>query len=103
MAAFPKEPPAPDTIVHAPVPTPGSLPARVTVVKPQVDAPVWSAPAAEVVGGAVNEMERVCAALVPQLLLAVTDTLPLVVTKLTTIPVVPCPDVMAAPEGTVQL
>ena len=33
-------PPVPETIVHSPVPTVGELPARVTDVSPQVDAPV---------------------------------------------------------------
>ena len=33
-------PPAPETMLHAPVPTEGALPARVTVVNPQVAAPV---------------------------------------------------------------
>ena len=33
-------PPVPETIVHSPVPTAGVLPARVTVVKPHVEAPV---------------------------------------------------------------
>jgi hypothetical protein len=33
------EPPIPDVIVHAPVPTAGALAARVTVVKPHVAAP----------------------------------------------------------------
>ena len=48
-------------------------------------------------------MANVCAALVPQLLLAATEILPLVVPKVITMPVVPCPDVMVAPAGTVQL
>jgi hypothetical protein len=33
-------PPAPDVIVHAPVPTAGVLAARVTVVSPQVAEPI---------------------------------------------------------------
>jgi hypothetical protein len=45
-------PPVPLTMLQAPVPTEGVLPARVTVVKPQVDDPVWSDPAAAVVGAA---------------------------------------------------
>ena len=45
-------PPVPLTMLQAPVPTVGTLPARVTEVNPQVAKPVWSAPAADVVGGA---------------------------------------------------
>ena len=43
-------PPVPLTMLHAPVPTVGTLPARVTEVSPQVADPVWSAPALAVVG-----------------------------------------------------
>ena len=43
-------PPVPLMMLHAPVPTVGVLPARVTMVDPQVEDPVWSAPAAAVVG-----------------------------------------------------
>jgi hypothetical protein len=43
-------PPVPAVIVHAPVPIAGVLAARVTVVKPQVAAPVWSGPAFATVG-----------------------------------------------------
>ena len=43
-------PPVPDTILHAPVPLVGLFPARATEVNPQVDAPVWSGPAAAAVG-----------------------------------------------------
>jgi hypothetical protein len=43
-------PPVPDMILHAPVPTAGVLAARVTVVRPHVDAPVWSGPALATVG-----------------------------------------------------
>ena len=35
-----KDPPVPVIIDHAPIPTTGLLPARVTIVKPQVAAPV---------------------------------------------------------------
>jgi hypothetical protein len=45
-------PPVPLTMLQAPVPTEGVLPARVTVVNPHVDEPVWSVPAAAVVGAA---------------------------------------------------
>ena len=38
--AIPKDPPEPLTIVHAPVPIEGVLAAKVTVVNPQVAAPV---------------------------------------------------------------
>ena len=47
-------PPAPLTMLQAPVPTVGVLPARVTVVNPQVAELVWSAPAAAVVGFLLN-------------------------------------------------
>ena len=43
-------PPVPLKILHTPVPTVGVLAAKVTSVSPQVAAPVWSAPAAAVVG-----------------------------------------------------
>ena len=43
-------PPEPDIILQAPVPTDGLFPAKVTLVNPQVDDPVWSAPALAVVG-----------------------------------------------------
>ncbi len=45
-----KLPPVPETILHAPVPTLGLFPAKVTCVKPHVAEPVWSVPAADVVG-----------------------------------------------------
>ena len=48
-------PPVPLTMLQAPVPTEGVLPARVTEVNPQVEAPVWSAPALAVVGARVME------------------------------------------------
>ena len=44
-------PPTPLTILHAPVPIVGEFPARVTLVNPQVDAPVWSGPAKAVISG----------------------------------------------------
>jgi len=47
-------PPAPEVIVQAPVPIAGVLAARVTVVNPHVDAPVWSGPALDVVGLRLN-------------------------------------------------
>ena len=43
------------------------------------------------------------AALVPQLLVAVTHTLPELLPKVTVMPVVPCPKVIIAPAGTVQV
>ena len=43
-------PPVPETIDHEPVPIEGALAASVTVVSPQVAAPVWSGPALAVVG-----------------------------------------------------
>jgi predicted Abi (CAAX) family protease len=48
--AFAKDPPAPLTIVQRPVPMTGVFAARVTVVSPQVAAPVWLAPATDTVG-----------------------------------------------------
>ena len=50
LLALPKLPPDPLTLVQAPVPTAGALAAKVTCVKPQVEAPVWSAPALAGVG-----------------------------------------------------
>jgi hypothetical protein len=47
-------PPVPLTMLQAPVPFDGALPANVTVVNPQVDEPVWSAPALAVVGVALT-------------------------------------------------
>ena len=46
------DPPAPDTMVHVPVPTVGALPAKVAEV-PQI---FWSAPALATVGLAVKVM-----------------------------------------------
>ena len=43
-------PPNPLTMLHAPVPKVGEFPARVTLVNPQVADPVWSGPAAAVLG-----------------------------------------------------
>ena len=43
-------PPVPLTMLQAPVPTDGVLPAKVTEVNPQVADPVWSTPALAVVG-----------------------------------------------------
>ena len=43
-------PPVPLTILHAPVPTVGVLPAKVTEVIPHVEDPVWSGPALAAVG-----------------------------------------------------
>jgi hypothetical protein len=48
------DPPVPLTILHAPVPVTGVLPANVTVVIPQVEIPVWSGPAIAVVGFWLN-------------------------------------------------
>ncbi len=52
--AFAKDPPAPLTMVQSPVPITGVLAARVTVVRPQVAAPVWLGPATEAVGAWLN-------------------------------------------------
>ena len=51
---FPNEPPMPLTILHEPVPTVSVVAAIVTVVRPQVEEPVWSAPALAVVGFRLN-------------------------------------------------
>ena len=56
-------PPVPDTIVHAPVPDEGALPASVTVVNPHVATLVWSAPAAAVEGAALTTTAMVAAGL----------------------------------------
>ena len=45
-------PPVPLTMLQAPVPLDGALPANVTVVNPQVAELIWSAPALAVVGAA---------------------------------------------------
>jgi hypothetical protein len=50
LAVFPNEPPDPLKILHAPVPVVGVFAAIVTVVNPQVAAPVWFDPALAVVG-----------------------------------------------------
>ena len=47
-------PPVPLTMLQVPVPKAGVLPAKETLVNPQVDAPDWSAPASAVVGFWVN-------------------------------------------------
>ena len=51
----------------------------------------------------VSTMAEQLALLEPQALYAVTQTLPLVASKLTVMEFVPCPVAMVAPEGTVQL
>ena len=51
---LPNDPPIPLTIDHKPVPTDGLFPAKVTVVTPQVEEPVWSAPAFDVLGFWLN-------------------------------------------------
>ena len=50
LDAVPIVPPVPLTMLQAPVPIEAALPAKVTLVNPQVAAPVWSAPALAVVG-----------------------------------------------------
>jgi hypothetical protein len=52
LAAVVIVPPVPETILQAPVPVVGVFPARATLVKPQVELPVWSAPAFYTVAGA---------------------------------------------------
>jgi len=44
------DPPDPLTMLHDPVPTEGALPARVALVNPHMDDPVWSDPALDTVG-----------------------------------------------------
>ena len=56
-----------------------------------------------VAGGEVIVTNLQLAALVPQLLVAVTHTFPEVLPKVTVIFVVPCPDVTVAPAGAVQV
>ena len=43
-------PPVPDTMLQAPVPIVGVLPASVVLVSPHIGAPAWSDPALAVVG-----------------------------------------------------
>ena len=56
-----------------------------------------------VAGADVTVTETLLALLVPQLLLAVTLTLPEVLPNATLMDVVPCPDVTEAPAGTVHV
>jgi hypothetical protein len=49
------------------------------------------------------EIARHFCGLAPQLLFAVTHTSPLVVERVTETVLVPCPEVIVAPAGTVQL
>ena len=51
-----KLPPLPLIMLHDPVPTVAAFAVRVTDVVPQVGIPVWSRPAAAVVGGAFTVM-----------------------------------------------
>ena len=76
LVASTKLPPAPLIILHAPVPTPGALAARVTEVNPQVAALVWSGPAADTVGAAVIVTTVVPAALVQPFVVDVTEKVP---------------------------
>ena len=55
-----------------------------------------------VAGAALTVIATVLAPLVPQVLLAVTDTFPAEPPKLTVMEVVPCPEVIVAPDGTVH-
>ena len=48
------DPPDPLTMLHDPVPTEGALPARVALVNPHMDDPVWSDPALDTVGVLLN-------------------------------------------------
>jgi hypothetical protein len=60
-------------------------------------------PLIEAVGSEFTVTVMQLALLIPQALLAVTHTLPLVLPKVTVMAVVPCPEVIVAPDGTVQL
>ena len=87
--------------VHNPVPTPGAFPAKVVKVAAQIK--FWSGPALAVVGEAVIVITRELAALVPQLLVAVTEILPEEAPKFTRMFVVPCPLVIVEPAGAAQV
>jgi hypothetical protein len=50
---FTTDPPTPEIMLHAPVPTDGVFAASVTDVKPHVGFPVWSGPAFDTVVGAL--------------------------------------------------
>ena len=93
--------PVPEINVHNPVPTPGAFPAKVVEVALQVK--FWSGPALAVVGEAINVIARELAALVPQLLVAVTEILPEEAPKFTRMFVVPCPLVIVEPAGAAQV
>jgi hypothetical protein len=54
-------------------------------------------------GPLTTETARQLAALVPQVFVAVTQTLPAVVPQFTIIDVVPCPETIVAPAGTVHV
>jgi hypothetical protein len=54
-------------------------------------------------GCAFTVIDKVLALLAPQALLAVTETAPDVEPKVTITLVVPCPDVILAPEGTLHV
>ena len=60
-------PPVPLIIDQVPVPTDGVFPAKVTDVKPQVAAPVWSGPALATVGGGFTVIVAVPVIVVLQL------------------------------------
>ena len=64
LDALLNEPPEPLIMLHAPVPSVAALAARVTVVRPQVDVPVWSGPALAVVGAAITVIFAVLLALI---------------------------------------
>jgi hypothetical protein len=75
---------------------------KATAVSPE-HTPVLPVMAPGVAGIEVTVTAEVWALLVPQVLPAVTVTFPDVVPKLTEIEVVPCPDTMVAPDGTVHV
>ena len=80
---------------------PVAPPVKVSVAPTQIG--FGPADAVTTVGTVVSVIATHFAALVPQVLLAVTHTLPLLVPKVTVIPVVVCPDVIVAPAGTVHV
>ena len=53
LLAKPKLPPAPDTIVHRPVPVTGTLPPKVAGMPPVIQT-VWSAPAVAIVAKVIS-------------------------------------------------
>ena len=80
---------------------PVAPPVNVNVLPAQIG--LGLADAVTPVGTVFTVTAKVFALLAPQALSAVTDMFPEVEPKVTVIPVVPCPAVMVAPEGTVHV